>query len=60
MRSLAMLFRGLLRGIDPNALDDWIRDAMNCGIHAMQKFAAKIRHDIDAVRNAIGEPWSNG
>jgi len=37
-----------------------IRDAMGCGVHAMQSFAAKLRHDIDAVRNAIREPWSNG
>src|SRR5271165_5151741 len=60
MRSLAMRFRGLLRGNDLNALDKWIRDARGCGIHAMEKFAAKLRHDIDAVRNAIREPWSNG
>jgi transposase len=60
MRSLAMRFRGLLRGSDPDALNDWIRDAMGCGIHVMQKFAAKLRYDIDAVRNAIREPWSNG
>ena len=60
MRSLAMRLRGLLRGNDPNALDNWVRDAMGCGIHVMQKFAAKLRSDIDAVRNAIREPWSNG
>jgi Transposase len=61
MRSLALRFRGLrLRANAPDALDDWIRDAMGCGTHAMQKFAAKLRHDIDAVRNAIREPWSNG
>ena len=60
MRALAMRFRGLLRGNDPHVLDDWIRDAMGCGIYALQKFATKLRHDIDAVRNAICEPWSNG
>ena len=60
MRSLAMRFRGLLRGHDPAALDNWIRDATSCGVHVMQKFAAKLRQDIDAVRNAIREPWSNG
>jgi transposase len=60
MRSLAMRFRGLLRDSDPDALDDWIRDAMGCGIHTMQKFAMKLRYDISAVRNAICEPWSNG
>ena len=33
---------------------------MGFGIHAMQKFAAKLSHDIDAIRNAIREPLSNG
>jgi transposase len=60
MRSLAMRFGGLLRGDDPGVLDDRIRDAMVCGIHTMQRFAAKLRYDISAVRNAICEPWSNG
>ena len=60
MGSLAMRFRGLPRGNDPDALDDWIRGAMGCGIHSMQKFAAKLRYDIDAVRNAVCEPWSDG
>ena len=34
---------------------------MGCGIlcHAEVCYA-KLRHDIDAVRNAICEPWSNG
>jgi transposase len=26
----------------------------------MQRFAAKMRHDIHAVRNGIKESWSNG
>jgi len=60
MRSLPMRFRGLLRGNDPKALDTWMRDATGCGVHALQAFAAKLRHDIDAVRDAIREPWSNG
>lgn len=60
MRSLAMRFRGLLRGNDPDALDDWIGDAMGRGIHVIQKFAAKLRYETDAVRNAICEPWNNG
>jgi hypothetical protein len=48
LRSLAMRFSGLLSGNDPNALDDWIHDAMSCKIHAMQAFGAKLHHDIDA------------
>jgi transposase len=60
MRSLAMRFRGVLHANAPDSRDDWIRDAMGCGIHAMQKFAATLHHDIDAIRNAIREPWING
>ena len=30
------------------------------GLYAMQRFARTARRDIDAVRNAITEPWSNG
>jgi transposase len=60
MRSLAMRFGGLFRGRSTEKLDAWLADAKRCGIHAMRRFAGKIRQDIDAVRNAISEPWSNG
>jgi transposase len=26
----------------------------------MRRFARALRHDIEAVRNAVLEPWSNG
>ena len=60
MRQLAMRFRGLFRGGSAATLDNWLIDARRCGIHAMQRFAMTIRHDISAVRNAVLEPWSNG
>jgi transposase len=60
MRSLAMRFGGLFRGRSTEKLDTWLAAAKRCGIHAMRRFAGKIRQDIDAVRNAISEPWSNG
>lgn len=60
MRGLAMRFAGLLRGSDIGKLDIWLRDARHCGLHAMRSFVRKLRQDIDAVRNAILEPWSNG
>jgi transposase len=49
-----------LRGRSTVALDDWIRDAADSGIYAMQRLANKLRLDIDAVRNAISERWSDG
>jgi transposase len=60
MRGLAMRFAGLLRGGDIGKLDVWLHDARHCGLHAMRSFVRKLRQDIDAVRNAILEPWSNG
>jgi transposase len=60
MRHLAMRFGGLFRGRSVDKLNAWLADAKQCGIHAMRRFAAKLRLDIDAVRNAILEPWSNG
>ena len=60
MRGLAMRFRGLFRGRSVEKLDIWLADARQCGIHAMRVFARTLRQDIDAVRNAIVEPWSNG
>ena len=41
-------------------IEDWIRDAESSGIYAMQRFAQTIQRDIEAIRNAIITPWSNG
>jgi transposase len=60
MRHLAMRFRGLLRGGTVEKLDVWLRDARRSGIYGMQRFARALRHDIEAVRNAVLETWSNG
>jgi transposase len=60
MRRLAMRFRGLLRGGMVEELDAWLIDARASGIYAMQRFARTIRQDLEAVCNAVSEPWSNG
>jgi hypothetical protein len=60
MRHLAMRFRGLLRGGAVKKLDGWLSDARRSGIYGMQRFARALRRDIEAVRNAVLEPWSNG
>jgi transposase len=41
-------------------LDAWLNDAQQCVLHAMQRFVRTLRQDIDAVRNALTERWSNG
>jgi Transposase len=59
MRQLAMRFRGLLMGSSIEKLDVWLQDAQLSGVYAMHRFARAARQDIDAVRNAVLEPWSN-
>jgi transposase len=60
MRRLAMRFHGLLRGGTVEKLDVWLRDARRSGNYGMQRFARALRHDIEAVRNAVLETSSNG
>lgn len=60
MRALAMRFRGLLRGGTVERLDIWLNDARASGIYGMRRFVRTLRQDIEAVRNAVLEPWSNG
>ena len=60
MRHLAMRLRGLLRGGTVEALDTWLADARSPNIPGMRRFARRLRQDMDAVSNAVLEPWSNG
>ena len=41
-------------------LDKWLDDAQRSGIYAMQRFARTLLSDIQAVRNSVAQPWSNG
>lgn len=60
MHRLAMRFRGLLRGGTAERLDIWLHDARRSGIYGLRRFSRAIRQDIEAVRNAVLEPRSNG
>jgi len=60
MRGLATRFRGILRGKDPDRLDDWMNDVHSSGLYGIRRFVLTLRNDMAAVRNAISEPWSNG
>ena len=59
MRQLTMRFRGILRSENAGELGVWLKNAQESGLYAI-RFARTVRRDIDAVRNAITEPWSNG
>ena len=60
LRRLAMRFRGILRGGKAAKLDAWPRDARASGIGALRRFARTLSRDLEAVRSAITETWSNG
>jgi transposase len=60
MRQLAMRFRGILRSKKVSKLGAWLKAADQSGLYAIQRFARTLRRDINAVRNAVTEPWSNG
>jgi len=60
MRQLAMRFRGIFRSKDIQKFDVWLNDAQQSGIYAIQRFARTLRRDVEAVRNALTESWSNG
>ncbi|WP_281431659.1 transposase [Methylocystis sp. H62] len=60
MRQLAMRFRGMFKCKSVGKLGAWLRDAQKSGLYAMQRFSRTLQRDIEAVRSAITEPWSNG
>ena len=60
IRRLAIRFQSLLRHRDEKKLEPWLTDAKGCGIPAVMNFARTLMVDIQAVRNAVIEPWSNG
>ena len=60
IRHLAIRFQSLLRHHNGTKLDRWLNDAKECGIPAVVNFAKTLMIDIQAVRNAVIERWSNG
>ncbi len=60
MRSLAMRFNGILRSSNPGLVEDWIDDAIETELVEMARFAHILHRDLDAVKNAVKLPCSNG
>ena len=53
-------FANLVRGRQPDQLDEWIHRAEQSQIKAVVGFATKLRDDLDAVRNGVALWVSNG
>jgi transposase len=60
IRQLAMRFRGILHGRDPDKLESWLDDAHRSDLFGLPRFAYTIHNNLAAVRDAITERWSNG
>jgi transposase len=57
---LAQAFGTLLRERQPDALQPWMRSALDSTLTAFHKFVGGLHRDLAAVRAALSLPWSNG
>ena len=55
-----MSFRGILQAGKPETLEKWMKKALDSGIYGMKCFVRTLNQDVDAVKNALRETWSNG
>jgi transposase len=60
MRGLTQEFAEMVRRLDGEDLDGWLKDAEESRSTAMRSFAAGLRKDLGAVRAGLTEKWSNG
>jgi transposase len=59
-RRLTQEFAEMVRKLEGEDLDGWLKDAEESRSTAMRSFAAGLRKDLDAVRAGLTEKWSNG
>jgi len=50
----------MIRLSEANALLPWLSDVAKSRIDTLKHFACGIEQDLDAVRNALCLPWSQG
>lgn len=59
-RRLTQEFAEMVRRLEGEDLDGWLKDAEESCSTALQNFALGLRKDLDAVRAGLTEEWSNG
>ena len=59
-RRLTREFAEMVRRLEGEDLDGWLKDAEESHSTAMHSFAVGLRKDLDAVRAGLTEKWSNG
>src|SRR5690554_1220022 len=60
MREAYNTFREILNSKDELRLDQWLEKYKSTKIMRIKSFINGINHDLEAVKNAIKYPWSNG
>jgi transposase len=60
LREMMCSFKELLKSKQPELLEQWIYNATTHNLSEINSFVKGLRSDIDAVRNAIIYPWTNG
>ena len=60
LREVNLSFREVMRSRSTDALDEWIEKFSKSSFHHISAFASNLLMDIDAVKNAITYPYSNG
>jgi transposase len=59
-RGLTQEFVEMVRRLEGEDLDGWLKDAEESRSTAMRSFAVGLSKDLDAVRAGLTEEWSNG
>jgi transposase len=57
---LAQAFATLVRQRQPERLDPWLKRATTSAVDAVQRFAAGLYEDYEAVKAGVTLPWSTG
>lgn len=57
---LSQDFAELLRQRQPDKLDGWLERATQSALKALERFAAGLRDDYEAVKAGVTLPWSTG
>ncbi len=57
---LTQEFAKMVRGLEGEKLDEWLRDADASEAEVMKRFAKGLKKDLAAVRAGLTESWSSG
>jgi transposase len=58
--ALVQRFREVLHQRDVAGFEQWLSEAMGCGLGPFVSLAAGMMADLEAIRNAFRYPWSTG